>query len=44
MRRFLINNFFEDEDDYKDWILEYHMDLVCPLVISALIFILMLYI
>lgn len=44
MRRFLINNFFEDEDDYKDWLLEYHIDLVCYLVIVALLFILTFYI
>ena len=42
MRRFIIENFFEDEDDYKDWILEYHMDLVFPLIVMALLFLIMM--
>ena len=44
MRKFLIEQFWEDEDDYKDWIVEMHIVPTLLLVILALFFILNLYI
>ena len=38
MRRFIINNFFEDEEDYKDWLLEYKMDILFPIMFALLLF------
>lgn len=37
MRRFLINTFFEDEEDYKDWIIEYNLDFWLPISIFCLL-------